>query len=118
MPLQKLPVTGLDDINHRRRARETLNQVLDHSFDDSRVRTPAEVAAGVTPVNYAYAPGDVRRYGIKGDGTDEHVAIQSALDVAGIDGGNVIFPVPPVAYGLGADGVTVPENVLVIGDTC
>ena len=26
-------------------------------------RTAAEIAAGVTPVNYAYPPGDVRRYG-------------------------------------------------------
>lgn len=27
------------------------------------VRSAAEIAAGVTPVNYSYAPGDVRRYG-------------------------------------------------------
>lgn len=26
-------------------------------------RTAAEIAAGVTPTNYAYAPGDIRRYG-------------------------------------------------------
>jgi len=26
-------------------------------------RTAAEIAAGVTPVNYSYAPGDIRRYG-------------------------------------------------------
>jgi hypothetical protein len=92
MPLQKLPVTGLDDINHRRRARETLNQILDHSFDDSRVRTSAEVAAGVTPVNYAYAPGDVRRYGAVGDGvTDDTDAIQNAIDAAGV-AGEVLFP--------------------------
>src|SRR3989304_4233140 len=26
-------------------------------------RTAAEIAAGVTPVNYYYEPGDVRRYG-------------------------------------------------------
>jgi hypothetical protein len=62
MPLQKLPTASLDDVNHRRRARETINKILDHSFDDSRVRTPGEVAAGVMPVNYAYPPGDIRRY--------------------------------------------------------
>jgi hypothetical protein len=30
-------------------------------------RTDAEIAAGVTPTNYAYPPGDVRRYGAVGD---------------------------------------------------
>ena len=43
-------------------------------------QTPAEVAAGVTPVNYAYPPGDVRRYGAVGDGeTDDSAAINAAL---------------------------------------
>lgn len=93
MPLQKLPVQHLDDINHRRRARETLNKVLDHSFDDSRVQTPAEELAGITPVNYAYPPFDVRRYGAKGDGvTDDTAAIQSAINVAEINGGDVYLP--------------------------
>ena len=32
-------------------------------------RTAGEIAAGVTPTNYAYLPGDVRRYGAVGDGT-------------------------------------------------
>jgi hypothetical protein len=31
---------------------------------DSLKRTAAEIAAGVTPVNYAYPPGDVLRYGV------------------------------------------------------
>jgi hypothetical protein len=61
MPLTKLPTSGLDDINHRRRVREHINNIVTHQFDDSRVRTAAEVAAGVTPVNYAYPPGDTRR---------------------------------------------------------
>lgn len=63
MTLQQLPVTGLDDINHRRRHRETTNQILTHQFDDSKVQTAAERLAGVTPVNFAYPPGDIRRYG-------------------------------------------------------
>jgi hypothetical protein len=43
-------------------------------------QTPAEIAATVTPVNYAYAPGNVLRYGAKGDGTtDDTAAFQAAL---------------------------------------
>lgn len=54
MPLQQLPVQGLDDINHQRRHREVTNKILTHQFDDSRVRTSAEISAGVTPINYAW----------------------------------------------------------------
>lgn len=55
-------------------------------------RTAAEIAAGVTPVNFAYQPGDVRRYGAVGDGvTDNTAAIQDAIDAAGV-AGEVIFP--------------------------
>jgi hypothetical protein len=43
-------------------------------------RTTSEIAAGVTPSNYAYQPGDVRRYGAVGDGvTDDLGAFVSAL---------------------------------------
>lgn len=46
-------------------------------------RSTAEIAASVTPTNYAYEPGDVRRYGAVGDGvTDDATAIQAALTVA------------------------------------
>lgn len=42
-------------------------------------RTAAETAAGVTPSNYAYEPGDVRRYGAAGDGsTDDTAAFERA----------------------------------------
>ncbi len=37
-------------------------------------RTAAEVAASVTPTNYDYPPGDVRRYGAVGDGTTDDTA--------------------------------------------
>lgn len=47
-------------------------------------RTSAEIAAGVTPTNYFYQPGDVRRYGVLGDGmTNDTVAFQRALTVGG-----------------------------------
>jgi len=42
-------------------------------------QTPAEVAAGVTPVNYAYAPGIVDRYGTN---TSEGVTDMSAAAIA------------------------------------
>lgn len=45
-------------------------------------RTAAETAAGVTPTNYYYAPGDVRRYG--GTGGNITTALVAALSV-GID---------------------------------
>ena len=43
--------------------------------------TAAEVAAGVTPTDYGYKPGDVRRYGFNGDSgtTDNTSAFQAAL---------------------------------------
>lgn len=51
-------------------------------------RTAAEISAGVTPTNYAYPPGDVRRYGAVGDdSTDCTAAIQAAISV----GGDVYF---------------------------
>ena len=44
------------------------------------VRTTAEISASVTPSDYSYEPGDVRRYGAVGDGsTDNTTAIQNAL---------------------------------------
>jgi hypothetical protein len=64
-------------------------------FNDETKRTDAEVAAGVTPVNYAYVPGDIRRYGAVGDGTSLCTqAIQDAID----SGHEVIIPLPAVSY--------------------
>jgi Pectate lyase superfamily protein len=46
-------------------------------------RTAAEIAAGVTPVNYAYAPYDCKRYGARGDGTtDDTAALTTWLSLA------------------------------------
>ena len=45
--------------------------------------TSEESNAGVTPSDYAYQPGDVRRYGAAGNGsTDDTAAIQAAVDVS------------------------------------
>jgi hypothetical protein len=51
-------------------------------------RTAAEIAASVTPVNYAYPPGDLRRYGCDTTGaTDNSTQIQNAIAAARASGG-------------------------------
>ena len=96
------PVTtaGLDDTNRRRRHREVTDLMLNFQHDDSRIRTPAEISAGVTPVNYAYPPGNALRYGtntIPGT-TDMTTAIQAAINVAGAGGSRGVAYVPAGAY--------------------
>ena len=56
-------------------------------------QTAAEISAGVTPSNYGYQPGDVRRYGADSTGaTDSASAINSAILVAKTAyGGTVTF---------------------------
>lgn len=84
---------------------------------DDKKQTVAELAAGVTPTNYAYAEGDIRRYGAVGDaaigggsGTDCTAAIQSALNIPVVPifvpKGNFLFsnlttPSEKTFYGLG-----------------
>lgn len=64
----------------------TLGGFLQYTFG----RTAGEIAGGITPTNYAYFPGDVRRYGAVGDGTtDDLTAFQNA--VASFPGGGVIL---------------------------
>jgi hypothetical protein len=44
-------------------------------------RTAAEIAASVTPTAYQHPPGDVRRYGVTGDGsTDDTSTLQNAFN--------------------------------------
>lgn len=51
------------------------------------VATAAETAAGVMVTNYAYRPGDIRRYGAKIDNTtDDTAAWTTAILLAGIAG--------------------------------
>jgi len=47
-------------------------------------RTTAEIAAGVTPTDYRYQSGDVRRYGAVGGGADDTLAVQTALNLGGV----------------------------------
>lgn len=72
-------------------------------------RTPSEIAAGVTPVNYAYAPGDVRRYGADPTGT-------SASDIAFTDAlaSNAYVIVPQGTY-VFTGSITVSSGKKLIG---
>jgi len=59
---------------------------------DSLARTNAEIAAGVTPSNYSYPVGHVRRYGAKLDGsTDDTTPITNAILVVYTQGGGEVF---------------------------
>ena len=69
-------------------------------------RTSAEVAAGVTPSDLDYRPGDVRRYGASGDGrTDDTIALQNALNSSS----SVYIPKPPSKYK--TDQLQVPSDI-------
>lgn len=53
-------------------------------------QTPGEIATGVTPTAYQFAPMDVRRYGADPTGTtDSTAAFASAINVAAHNGGTV-----------------------------
>lgn len=55
--------------------------------------TAAEIAAGVTPTNLSFHPGDVRRYGAVGDGsTNCSPAIQAACNQCAFGGFDVFVP--------------------------
>lgn len=57
------------------------------------VRTAAEIAAGVTPVNYAYEPGNLLRYGADFSGAvNSAAALQAAFDQYEIGGAPVYAP--------------------------
>jgi hypothetical protein len=62
-------------------------------------RTDAEIAAGITPVDLHYPPGDIRRYGAQGGGADDRAAIQAAID--GSVGANEVY-IPPGEWIVGA----------------
>lgn len=66
-------------------------------FNDWTKRTDAEISAGVTPVNYAYPPGDVRRKGAVLDGVSiDTAALQDSITAEGYalasQGGEVSVP--------------------------
>jgi hypothetical protein len=56
-------------------------------------RTAAEISAGVTPVNYTYQTGDIRRYGGVGDGTTNNDDAFADADAASA-GGTLVITIP------------------------
>lgn len=101
MAIPKIATQGTETLQHRRRVAESINDILDFSSDDSRRRTKAEALAGVSPLNPAYPPGDIRRMSPDDTGAiDVTDKIQTMLDVAGItEGGDVKeVVVPPGTY--------------------
>jgi hypothetical protein len=82
-------------------------------------QTDAEIAAGVTPVNYAFPPLDIRRYGAIGDGiANDRDALQAAIDVAKVRGGAVVLPQPLQTYRIeSALDLTAPVGFVICGFT-
>lgn len=77
-------------------------------------RTAAEIAVGITPTDYYFSPGDVRRYGAVGDGsTNDRAAIQAAIDACEAAGGGAVF-LPEGVYRITAT-LTVPNKVSIYG---
>ena len=86
----------------------TATRAADNTVHEARTRAEAE--AGVSPSDTRYAPGDVRRYGARGDGlTNDAPAFQAAIDVARRpnsgtayapqgSAGTVLVPAPDVYY--------------------
>lgn len=78
-------------------------------------QTDAESDAGITPTNYQYLEGDVRRYGAVGDGsTNSTIACEAAISVA-VFSGFVRF-LPELAAGTTVyltDELSVPSGVTV-----
>jgi hypothetical protein len=80
--------------------------------DDSRKQTDAEVAAGIIPVNYAYAPEpayDARRVGVSASASASVNAtgLQDAIDSLPTGGGIVDVPDGDISY---STGLVIPVN--------
>ena len=103
MTSAEIPLTGYpkDDVNDQVLTADIFNDYL--ALTDPFKRTTAEIAAGVTPVNYAYPPaehreGDVRRVNILlSQGSDFGPYLQDAIDGAP-NGGVVTIPASGSLY--------------------
>lgn len=80
-------------------------------------QTPAELAAGVTPVNLAYAPGNVLRYGTNTTPgtTDMSVAFQAAINICRTGGARYIS-IPQGSYLVNTTlDMTLMQDVTIVG---
>jgi hypothetical protein len=78
-------------------------------------RTTAEISSGVTPVNYAYPPGDLRRYGCDVTGaTDNSTQISNAILAAVASGGTgyIYHPGGTISH---ASQIVVPNGLTIVG---
>lgn len=90
-----------------------LNVITTTAPIGDRIRTAAEIAAGVTPTNFAYIPGDVRRYGAVGNGsTDDAAAFANAALVSGTH--PLIIPYTATGYKVNTPFV-LPVNGTMLG---
>lgn len=70
-----------------------------------------EQSSGVIPANYQYPPGDVRRYGATGNGTnDDSAAFASAMLAS-----SSVFVAPTQNFYRLSNGITVPGGVSLYG---
>lgn len=75
-------------------------------------QTSAEIAAGVTPVDYSRAPGDIRRYGAT-SGEDCRTAIINAINQAAQNGHDVYIPIGTWNC---PDNIPLKSNVRIYGE--
>jgi hypothetical protein len=95
----------------------TLSSTLIATTLDSLRRTASEISAGVTPTNYAYPEGHLKRYGATGDGsTDDTVAVHAAIAVAKGSKGAVIVPHGKFRVTSGYENSTAGGDVTFIGE--
>ena len=121
MTLPLLSKSHPDILTAQRRTAETVNNILTFQHDDSRIRTAAEIAAGVTPVNSAFSNGrpwiEIERHGAVLDGvTSDHAAFNRAALVASIVGGVVHIPARSMAIDSAQLPLIVYSNTAIVGD--
>lgn len=94
---------------------ETVNGEARMEAHPALKQTDAEIAASVMPVNFAYPPYDLRRYGgIGDDATDNSVAIANWI-AATPAGGKAVLPSDGIyRY---STGFTRSTSIAIVGDT-
>lgn len=107
-----------DMMNHALNAR-TGSSGLFSSFDGFAL-TSSEFAAGVTPTNFSFPPGDLRRYGAVGNGdsgsagADDTAAVNAAI--LSWNGRGEVY-VPKGTYRLTSQ-IIVTTGIRLVGDGC